>query len=116
MKWYILILFSLEFMQKAVREQQKMMHCMGNLQRIEQENHQLKNQNRFLLGKRIKLRFFKCISEVNYFFFMISPFSENIHKTRFYIYICIYVFTCFLLWSNSVVRKILFCVLLNNLL
>lgn len=55
MKWYISILFSLEFMQKAVREQQEMMHCMGNLQRIEQENHQLKNQNRFLLGKRIKL-------------------------------------------------------------
>ncbi|XP_052698322.1 girdin-like isoform X1 [Crassostrea angulata] len=34
-----------ECMQKVVREKQEMMYSMGNLQRIELENHQLKHQN-----------------------------------------------------------------------
>lgn len=42
-------------MQKAAREQQEMMYCIGNLQRIELENEQVKTQNRYLLGKIIKL-------------------------------------------------------------
>lgn len=50
-------------MQKVVREKQEMMYSMGNLQRIELENHQLKHQNMDQSGKRII--FFNFFSEVN---------------------------------------------------